>query len=137
MLHVYQLPLPTTDNQRLPLAALHKDIQMLFVENFGGFTATPCLGGYKNSNGDIQIDNNILYQIGIKLTADNLDSIRAIACFFGAQARQESVFLIHPDGQRELILASQFWKPAAAWQMLANLRLTERKNRNNSWNLNV
>jgi hypothetical protein len=95
--------LPVYDNDGVDLAAVHTDLKRHVCEAFGGYTATPSLGGWLSPTGKIHEEPGVAYDIACEDTAKARSELREIAFWLAVGARQECIYLRLPSGRVEFV----------------------------------
>lgn len=95
--------LPVFDNEGVDLGAVHSDLKRHVCEAFGGFTATPSMGGWLSPTGKLHEEPGIAYDIACEDTATSRTVLRQIAFYLALEARQECIYLRLPSGRVEFV----------------------------------
>lgn len=93
--------LPERDNDNQTLAWQHQALQDQLIANFGGFTMTKGHGGWQQPHGSIVREAVQVYDIAME-RADT-PTLRRIAGQVAADARQDCVMMVTPNGDVEFV----------------------------------
>lgn len=133
MLRIASFTLPLKANDGGDLDAEHSRIRFLLASVFGGYTAIPCQGGWKNDNGEIQHESNWLYNVAIPDEFEARSTFRGIACYAGALAKQDAMFLTFPGGDCEIVPSENYWADGETRKLLAADQHSARIAANSPW----
>lgn len=90
--------LPTLDNKGQSLALVQDWLEIKLLDTFGGYTAYPVIGAWRNDKGKTFRDHNIKYEIAIDAFGCGFVQLEVIAQELCRLADQEAIFLTDPDG---------------------------------------
>lgn len=93
------LILPIADNSGKPLAKVHDRLSQVLCDTFGGFTAAPVRGAWKDTeSGKVYSDESTEYRIAADWNPVERQTLEDIAREFGDLAGQLAVFVKHGNG---------------------------------------
>lgn len=107
------LTLPGLDNNRQSLAFVHDALRIELLNHFGGYTAVPCVGAWRDANGRTFRDENIRYEVACDVVSNyDYRQLVQLARSYGGLGRQDAIFLTDPNGNVEIITLSPGRTPA-------------------------
>lgn len=92
------LIMPIRDNAGVDASDVHRALQLVLVDSFGGFTVTPAQGAWRDDTGRVIFDESRAYSIAMDDTDSNRAKMESIARFYGHMAGQICVMVTHADG---------------------------------------
>ena len=133
MLRIASFTLPLKGNDGHSLESEHARIRDILCDVFGGYTALPCQGGWRDSNGTLLHEANWLYNVAIPDEFESRATFRGIACYAGALAKQEAMLVTFPGGDCEIVESTNFWADDQTRRMLQRDRTSARLAANSPW----
>lgn len=96
--------LPRLDNLGADLGGVHNALQTALVDTFGGFTASPVSGGWRDEkSGEIFVDESVEYRIAAVWGPVERESLIDLANLYGLKAGQLAVCIQHGNGDVQFI----------------------------------
>jgi len=96
--------LPRLDNLGADLGAVHNALQTALVDTFGGFTASPVSGGWRDEkSGEIFADESTEYRIAAVWGPVEREALTDLANVYGLKAGQLAVCVTHGNGDVQFI----------------------------------
>lgn len=96
-----KLILPLLDNAGRDLIEEHRELQHVLRTEYGGFTSTEGVGGWRNKHGKLFNERVVIYEVAMEMAA--VTHFRDIAQHVASEARQEAVMIVTPCGDVEFI----------------------------------
>jgi hypothetical protein len=72
------------------------------VSHFGGYTVHKAQGAWRDNDGQIVYDDNMIYTIAMDDTAENRHRLQQVAISAGVIAEQDTIYVRLPSGDVEL-----------------------------------
>lgn len=92
--------LPNVDNDGNDLSDVHAALQSAAVDNFGGFTALPSMGGWRDDKtGRLYVEPGRLYQFAMPDSWEADSNLESFARFYGHMAGQIAVMITYASGE--------------------------------------
>lgn len=96
-----KLILPMRTNEDKTLFLEHQLLRSMFIELWGGFTATHGVGGWKNDAGKDMVEPVWVYEIAMPL--QDVVKLREVAAKIGRAAKQDCVMIVTPHGDVDFV----------------------------------
>ena len=93
--------LPERCNQNYMLTLVHSDLRRRLVADYGGCTRTVGEGSWTNDDGEIKHERVYIYDVAMERAA--VQDFRALAAEIAADARQDCVMIVTPQGDVEFV----------------------------------
>src|SRR5258706_7970351 len=78
----------------------HENVLENIIETFGGFTLVPAIGGWKNAEGEREIEPVVSVSIAMeKHSLANDTALETIADGFGQRYKQKTMYIRYADGR--------------------------------------
>jgi len=98
-MRIAKIILPVTDNAGADLAAVHSVLSVNLLESFGGYTAAPVFGAWRDEeSGKVYTDESTEYRIAADWNPAQRVELEDIAARYGRAAGQLSVYVEHASG---------------------------------------
>lgn len=96
--------LPLYDNDGIDLQDVHKSLKTRLCAEFGGYTATPSMGGWIDNSGKLYEEPGIAYDVAVPDDSIAIiETLRDIAGLTGRKANQKAMYLRLPTGKVEIL----------------------------------
>jgi len=96
--------LPLYDNDGVDLQAVHRSLKTRLCAEFGGYTATPSMGGWIDNTGKLYEEPGIAYDVAVpEANIGTIETLRDIAAIAGRKAMQKAMYLRLPTGKVEIL----------------------------------
>jgi len=95
--------LPVCDNKGNDLNAIHRSLRVYLAKHFGGFTATPALGGWVNNQDILQEEKVVVYTVAVGDLSDATTALWTICRTLRKAARQDSIYYCDSSGSVHFI----------------------------------
>ena len=96
--------LPLYDNAGIDLQDVHRHLKTRLCAEFGGYTATPSMGGWIDNNGKLYEEPGIAYDVAVpEADITVIETLRDIAALAGRRACQKAMYLRLPTGKVEIL----------------------------------
>jgi len=95
--------LPLADNDGKPVDTAHEYLKGRLCRLFGGFTATPVMGGWMDDSGRLYEDRSIAYDVAMEDTYENARKVGSIAEIAGQMAKQLAMYVRLPNGNVQIL----------------------------------
>lgn len=100
-MRIFQINLPTLDNNGAGIVHAHEKLQKGLCQAFGGYTVTEGQGAWMD-NGKLYAEPVMVYQAAYDPHTIPADLLREMAQFTGKDAKQIAMFIVI-DGEAEII----------------------------------
>ena len=88
-----------------PITDFQHELDIVLLRDFGGFTRTPAMGGWRDPSGVDHTENVCVYTIAMLDMPLCRARLRGIARYYRVKAKQQSVYVRWPNGRVEFIEA--------------------------------
>jgi hypothetical protein len=100
--------LPDSKNDK----PIHATLKRELCNVFGGYTATPCQGGWVNPQGELIEDYGTAYSVAMLDSEANRAVFKEIANTIGKLAKQQAMYVRYANGEVEIF--DVYGRPQAA-----------------------
>jgi len=83
--------------------ATMRGVETKLVAFFGGFTATPSFGSWRNDSGELVSEPVTVFTVACEDQSKNYGILRAIALYIREKLEQDCVYVKFPNGEVTLV----------------------------------